>query len=333
MTSDSTSSQDAKIRLQTALLSLVASVLILAFKAAGAMVSGSSAALSDALESIVNVIAAGVALAVIRFVSAPADREHPYGHGKAEFLSASFEGGLIAFAAVIIFLESCRALWKGPELRELDLGLAFLAGAAVLNLLLGLYVGRVARRMNSEALQASGAHILSDVKTTVGVIFGLGLVKLTGWSWLDPVMAILVSLQLAWEGWRIVRRSLAGLIDEMDETSLESLSKAILRHRVPGVIELHHLRAIRSGGFHHIDAHLVVPEFWDVRHVHEVTHDFERKVVADYHFDGEFAFHLDPCRRAFCRLCDVVECPIRQHPFEKIASFDVKSLIGAPAVS
>lgn len=320
--------QDIADRRRAAWISLVASVLLLGLKGGAAWITGSTAVLSDALESIVNVVTAAVALGVIRFASEPADREHPYGHGKAEFVSAAFEGGLIVFAAIAISLEAFRSLWQGAELRELDLGLALVAAAAAANLVLGLYLRRVSRRANSETLAASSAHVLSDVKTTAGVLLALFLVRITGWTWIDPVLAVIVAGMLAWEGVRIVRRSFSGLIDATDVDSLEVLAQAIRQHRRPGVIEIHHLRAIRSGSFHHIDAHLVVPEFWDVVGVHDMTEDFERKVVADYPYDGEIAFHADPCRRKFCRVCDVAHCPVRQAPFEKLVDFNVANMIG-----
>lgn len=316
----------AKVRFGS-MVALIAGVVILLVKAWAYQVTGSAAVLSDALESIVNVVTAAVALALVRFSLAPADREHPYGHGKAEFVSAAFEGGLIFFAALAIILESARAFWAGPELRALDLGFGLMMVAALANLVLGLYLRRTAKSGNSQALAASSAHVLSDVKTTVGVAFGLVLVRLTGWTWLDPLAAGAVGLHLAWEGWRIVRTSFAGLLDEMDQGSLELLARAMESKRVPGIIEIHHLRTIRSGSFHHVDAHLVVPEFWNVARAHEAANTFEAGVVADYPFDGEIAFHLDPCQRRYCTNCDLEPCPVRQRPFERPRSFEVRELI------
>jgi divalent metal cation (Fe/Co/Zn/Cd) transporter len=129
------------------------------------------------------------------------------------------------------------------------------------------------------------------------------------------------------ESFKIVRRSVSGLTDEMDEKSLKELSEAIQKNVRPGIINIHLLRAIRSGNFHHIDAHLIVPEFWDVAKAHKVTHDFEKKVVSQYPYDGEFAFHLDPCGRKYCTACDVPDCPVRQSPFVKRYSFESDDMI------
>lgn len=320
----------AKLRNQAAWVSTIASVLIFGLKIGAYKITGSTAVLSDALESIVNVIASIVALFVVRYASQPADSEHPYGHGKAESFSSAFEGGLIFFAAIMIIGESAKALIYQEPTQKMEIGLVVVGAAALLNLVLGLYLKRTGKTHHSAALQASGAHVMSDVLTTAGVMVGLLLVMLTGLQWLDPVIAIGVGLQLAFSGFKIVRGSLGVLLDEQDEGILNDLSSSLEKNRSPGIIDIHHLRIIRSGSFHHVDAHLVVPEYWDISHVHEVTHEFERRVVQDYNFDGELAFHLDPCKKSYCAGCDVRECPIRVLPFQKTVLFTVKSLTAGP---
>ncbi|MGZ3768793.1 MAG: cation diffusion facilitator family transporter [Bdellovibrio sp.] len=320
----------ANIRKRASIISVVASCLIFLLKFGAYRLTGSTAILSDALESIVNVIAAVVAFFVIRFASQPADTEHPYGHGKAESFSSAFEGGMIFFAAVMIIGEAIKSLIYKELPRQLDIGIYVVTGASFLNLILGLYLKRVGEHQNSDALKASGAHVLSDVYTTVGVIAGLGLILLTKLDWLDPVIAILVGLQLGYTGSKIVRESLSILMDEQSPDVLENLTAALEKNRKMGIIDIHHLRTIRAGHFHHVDAHLVVPEYWDINRVHELTHEYESTVVNDYKFDGELAFHVDPCKRSFCKICSVPDCPVRQFPFEKPRSFTVKSLTDGP---
>lgn len=320
----------AQSRRQAALISLVASSAIFLLKYSAYWMTGSAAVMSDATESIVNVIAALIALFVIRFASQPADKEHPYGHGKAEYFSAAFEGGMIFFAALVIVYESIKALFVGQVLRQLDLGLTIIAFSALVNLVLGLYLKKVGQSSNSEALKASGVHVLSDVWTTIGVMIGLGLVWLTGLHWIDPIMAILVGLHLAWSGLGIVRESISALIDQVDMKAVEEITQVMQEHRKPGIIDIHHLKVIRSGAFHHIDAHLVVPEYWEVATAHSATHDFEEAVVAKYQYEGEIAFHLDPCRRSYCSSCDVFDCPLRQAEFKKRIEFTVESLTSGP---
>ncbi len=326
-----TSSIDMALRKKASILSLVVSVLVFSIKLYAYHMTSSTAVLSDALESIVNVVAALVALVVINYVAQPADKEHPYGHGKVEYFSAAFEGGLIVFAAILIAFQGIMALIRGHALSELQDGMLLVGFATLLNLFLGLYLKRVSKAQMSDALAASASHILSDVVTTVGIVVGLGLVMFTGWNWIDPLLAIGVSLHLVWEGVKIVRRSVSGLIDEVDVGSLKSLTEAFDRNRRAGIINIHNLKTIRSGSFHHVDAHLVVPEFWDIATVHEITLDFEKAVVKDYPFDGEIAFHLDPCLRKYCHMCELADCSIRQEKFKAFQKFVPEDLINGPA--
>ncbi|MBL7545258.1 MAG: cation transporter [Bdellovibrionaceae bacterium] len=314
-------------RLRVAKLNIAVSFVVLALKYTGYYFSGSSAIYSDAVETLINVLTAFTALVVIHFVAMPADENHPYGHGKLEFFSAAFEGGLVFFAAVSILIEGVQAFKVNQPLVQIETGMVFIFIASLVNFFMSLALKRVGEKEKSVTLIASSAHLMSDVYTTAGVLVGLFLVKLTGLIWIDAVVSFLVAAHLLVESYKIVRRSVSGLTDEMDSESLQELSEAIKKNVKPGVINIHLLRAIRSGNFHHIDAHLIVPEFWDVAKAHRFTDDFEKKVVEDYPYDGEFAFHLDPCGRKYCSYCDIDNCPVRQTAFVKHFSFDSHDII------
>lgn len=306
---------EKRLRLRAGITSLVVGSLLLATKFFAYWLTGSAAIYSDALESIANVVAAAFALAGLRFAAQPADREHPYGHGKIEYFSAVFEGGLISFAAVLIVWYAISDLVEGPKIGALDLGLALTVGAGVVNLLLGWYLVSAGRKSNSLTLIADGEHVISDFKTSVGVVLGLLLVRLTGIAWLDPVAALLVALNLGWTGARLVRHAAGGLLDEEDPLLLERVVAACEKTRVPGVIRIHRLRAIRFGRDTHADAHLIVPEFWTVEHAHEVVEDYERRVMEEPGIEGDIVFHTDPCHRRLCSVCDVEPCGLRREAF------------------
>src|ERR1041384_5371745 len=207
---------DDRVRRWAIALSLLISLALLAVKFQAYRLTGSTAILSDALESIVNVVAAIFALGALVFAGRPADRNHPYGHGKMEFLSAAFEGGLIAFAAVLIVYEVVQALLYGVSLRALDTGVAVVLGAGLVNLALGVYLVRTGRRYDSITLVADGRHVMADFYTSAGIVVGLLLVRVTGFGWLDPLVAAVVALNLLWTGLRLVRQAAAGLLDEED---------------------------------------------------------------------------------------------------------------------
>jgi cation diffusion facilitator family transporter len=303
------------VRLRAGLISLGVSIVLLAAKYEAYLLTGSTAILSDALESIVNVVAAVFALGGLIFAGRPADRNHPYGHGKIEFVSAAFEGGLIAFAALIIVYEVAQSLIHGVHVRQIESGLLITLGAGVVNLALGWFLLRSGRRHDSLTLIADGRHVLSDFYTSVGIVGGLLLVRATGIAWLDPLVAAVVALNLMWTGARLVRQAAGGLLDEEDTALLNRLLEVLRGYIGQGVIRVHHLRAIRAGRFNHVDAHLVVPEFWSLDQAHELAEDLARRVMNDVGADGELVFHTDPCHRVYCAMCDLDGCPVRREPY------------------
>ena len=319
--------EDARIRLRAGLISLTVALLMLAAKYQAYRMTGSTAVLSDALESIVNVVAAVFALGGLVFAGRPADRNHPYGHGKIEFVSAAFEGGLIAFASVVIVYEVVLILLAGAAVRQISAGVVIVLVTGLVNLVLGWYLVRTGRRYNSLTLVADGKHVIADFWTSAGVVVGLLLVQLTGLAWLDPLVALLVALSLMWTGFRLVRHAAGGLLDEEDPALLSRVLAALQRYVGHGVIRVHHLRAIRSGRFHHVEAHLVVPEFWSVERAHGVSEDVAARVIRDLGVEGEMVFHTDPCHRIYCADCDLEDCPIRREPFLKLTPLTLEEAV------
>lgn len=314
-------------------LSVLISIFVLSFKSFAYFKTHSQAIFSDALESIVNVVASIVALWVVHVSAEPADDEHPYGHGKLEYFSAAFEGGLVCFAGIMIIAEAIHALIVGAAISNFESGFLYSIIASLLNLFLGLYLKHIGKVYHSTALDSSGTHVLSDLWTTAGSLLGLGLVWLTGVLWIDAVSAILMAIFLLMTGYKVVRSAFGGLLDEHDRESLKQLAAVIERNRFPGIIDIHQTRIIRAGRFHHIDAHVVVPKFWDVSEAHSQTNQFEYEVVTDYHLEGEIAFHLDPCSSQYCGQCDLKNCPVRSQEFTKREPTTWESLTKKPLVT
>ena len=316
-----------RTRIRIAVLSISAGSLILALKYVAFRVSGSTALMSDAYESVVNVVAAVFALGAIVFAGKPADRNHPYGHGKIEHFSAVFEGGLIALAAVLIIYEAVTALIKGPKLENLGLGVAINLGAGCLNGLLGLFLVRMGRRQRSKALEADGHHIMSDFYTTLGIGAGLMLVKLTGLAWLDPVVALAVGLLLAYTGFRLVRESSAALLDQEDPEVLARLLEVMNKVRPTDVLAIHELRTLRSGRYTHVDIHIVLPEIYPIRKGHDLAEEFGRNALLEAGIEGELHTHVDPCAQLFCERCPLPDCPIRKEPMQSIRDLNMEEAV------
>jgi cation diffusion facilitator family transporter len=318
---------EERIRLWAVVLSLAVGGLLLGVKVLAYHLTRSSAVLADALESTTNVVAAGFAIGGVIFAGRPADRGHPYGHGKIEFFTAAFEGGLISFAAVLILYEAVRGFLHGEEIRQLDLGLLLILGSGLTNALLGWFLIRTGRRYHSLTLIADGKHVLSDFWTSFGVVAGLLLVRMTGMRWCDPAVAAAVGLNLAWTGGKLVRQAAGGLLDEEDPELLGKLVEALERVSHSGIIRISNLRAIRAGRFHHVDAHLIVPEFWDVEAAHRAAVSFEQRVMRTSRIVGEIVFHTCPCRRLFCAQCDLADCPVRREPFLRRPALTVEEAV------
>ncbi len=296
-------------------LSLAVGLAIFVGKFTAYALTGSSAVFADALESIINIVSACMLLFALALAAKPPDHDHPYGHGRIEFLSASIEGAAITFAALAILNESIRELIRGPQLASLDLGVAVLGVCTIGNAVLGRYLIRVGQATDSFALVADGRHILSDVWTSLGVIGGLLIVLTTGFVWADPLVAIVVALNVAREGVQLLRSSFSGLMDEADAGTLEAVVDTLDRNRRESWIDAHSLRSWRSGARRHIDLHLTVPRFFDVEQIHAIHTEIEASLLSDDPHGGDAVVHFDPCEASLCRHCRMSDCRIRETAF------------------
>jgi cation diffusion facilitator family transporter len=303
------------IRVMVAGFSVLAGLAILGPKYWAYRISGSAALMSDAIEGVVNVVAAVFALGAVIFAERPPDAEHPYGHGKIEHFSAAFEGGLISLAAALILWEAIDTLIHGSQIRNLEMGILVNVGAGLLNGLLGLFLVRMGRRHSSRAIEADGHHVLSDFWTTVGLALGLLIVRFTGLHWVDPLLAIGVSVLLAGTGFRLVRASSQALLDREDPELLARLVDVLNRIRPPDLIAVHELRTMRAGRSAYVDVHVVVPEFYEIRRAHDLAESVGTAVLAETGIEGQVHTHIDPCERAWCRSCRVEPCQVRVQPY------------------
>ncbi len=276
-------------------ISLAVSVLLMAAKFYTFHITRSSAVLSDALESIINIAAAGFAMVSIWMAAQPADSDHPYGHGKIEYFSAGFEGALIIVAAIGIFKTGLSHLVTPKPLVNLEMGLTILVGASFINLLLGIGLIKVGKKNDSFALIADGKHVLTDVYTSAGVVAGLFLVRYTGWMWMDGVIACLVGISILFTGLQLIRQSYSVLMHTSDPKLLETISQLLKENRNPNWIDVHQLRAWHSGNFVNIDLHLVLPRDFQLDQAHAEANSLEKVLVE--HFEGNAAVlvHMDPC--------------------------------------
>ena len=274
--------------------SLAAAVLLLGAKVTAAVVTGSSAIYSDAAESVVHFLAVCFAVWALRLAHKPADETHHFGHDKVSFLSAGFEGAMISAAALLIFYEAVRQMIFGVRIENLGFGVAVTAVAAVINLVLGLSLVAVGKRSGSPLLRANGMHVLTDVWSSVAVLVALGLYKSTGWVWWDPIAAMLAALNILRVGYKLIRESLGGLLDESDPMMEKNIRELLDREVAQRGLSYHNLRHRHSGRTHWIEFHLVFPDQLTVGEAHDSATEIEASIADLLRPNGRVISHLEP---------------------------------------
>lgn len=302
------------------------SVLLLAVKLTAWYITGSVAILTDALESIVNVVAGLIGVYSLYVSAKPMDSDHPYGHGKAEFISAAIEGVLITTAGLLIIYEAINNLIGSHEIKKLDYGIILVAITAVINYITGAICVKTGKKNNSLALISSGKHLQSDTWSTAGIVIGLVLLLITRLAWIDSVVAILFSFLLIFTGYEIIRSSVAGIMDETDTELLKEMVAKLNANRRENWIDLHNLRIIKYGSRLHLDCHLTVPWYLNVHEAHREIDALSNLVKNEYGEFVELFVHSDGCLDFSCRICTKTDCNVRKHTFEKKVEWTMENI-------
>ena len=320
-------SHNLKIRLLAAGISLFTGIVLTVVKFYTFSLTHSSAILSDALESIINIVAGIFVVMSIWLTSKPPDESHPYGHGKIEYFSAGFEGALIIIAAIGIFKIGLEHLLIPHQLPNIDAGLLLLGGTAIINLILGFGLIKVGRQTSSITLSADGKHILTDVYTSVGVVLGLIIVRITGLLWIDGAIACLVGLNILFTGKKLIQQSIAGLMDKSDPELLDRIAALLSRHKQKYWINIHQLRAWRAGDLINIDLHLVLPRDFSIIKAHDEARKLEIMLANNFDQKISVLVHMDPCDQPECLVCRRYQCSLRSHEAGGTLTWDRKNLI------
>lgn len=304
----------------------IAGVILFSIKLIAWYLTNSVAILTDALEGIVNVISAFIGLYSLYLSAQPKDRNHPYGHGKVEFISAALEGVMITFAGVWIIFEAINHLINPQKIKELDHGLFLIAFAALVNFIIGYLAVRKGKQNNSLALVASGKHLISDTFTTIGVVVGIIIIMLTNLLWLDSVVAMFFGAVIIFTGIKIIRKSVAGIMDEADEELLNKVITVINDNRSENWIDLHNLRIVKYGSKLQINCHVTVPWYFTVKQAHAEIDKIENIIETQFKHLVEFQTHTDYCESFSCPLCLKKDCHERQSEFTEQKRWNLKSV-------
>jgi divalent metal cation (Fe/Co/Zn/Cd) transporter len=313
------------LRIQYTLTGLT--IIVFALKVATFFITHSLSVLSDTLESVINIIATLVGSYSLYIASKPKDKDHPYGHGKAEFISSAFQGTLIIVVGCLIIYESIDSFIHPGTLHNLGNGFWILIVVALINIATALYVMRIGKKNNSMALITSGKLFLIDFFTTITVATGLLILMLTNIQKVDSIIAILLGLWVVYDGYKILRASLAGIMDEADMALLENVIEEINKNRIDSWIDLHNLRVIKYGPLLHIDCHLTMPWYLNVHEAHKVMDQFTDLIKRKFGDSVEFFIHTDGCMAFSCEICNLAACEKRQHSFKKKLNWNMENVL------
>ena len=303
------------------------SVFLLIVKFIAYYLTYSVSILTDAFESIVNVVAGFIGVYSLYIAAKPRDANHPYGHGKAEFLSAAIEGTLMLSAGGIIIFNAIRGFLYPLPLHKLDQGIYLITITALINFGAGFICVRKGRKNNSLALVASGKHLKLDSYTTLGITGALALIFYTGLFWIDSAVAIFFGLVGIYSGYKILRTSIAGIMDEADADLLKRMVNLLNTNRRENWIDLHNLRIIKYGTVLHLDCHLTVPWYLNVAEAHAEIDALGLLMRNEFGKSLELFVHSDPCLPFSCHICDKRNCNVRNHNFEKKITWTLDNIL------
>jgi cation diffusion facilitator family transporter len=307
------------LRKKAAYISLAVGIGMFIIKMTAYFITGSVAIFSDAAESVVHVAATAMALFSIILSSKPADESHLYGHGNIEYFSAGVEGFLIVLAAGFIIYQAVLDIITGPTLESLNIGVIFISAAGVVNLGLGFYLIRTGKKTNSITLVADGKHVLTDAYTSIGVIVGITLVIITDFVLLDPLLAIIVALNILFTGYKLIRESIGGLMLETNPAILKSFSDKLISMKKDYWIDIHELRYWQSGDRTYLDFHLILPYYFTIEQSHSEEKFIDEELEKDFP-NSQIKIHFDFCIPDLCKFCGYQKCEVRKE--EKSINFE-----------
>ncbi len=310
------------------LLAIIVGLLLMAAKFVAWWLTNSNAILTDALESIINVVAGGIALYSLILSMKPRDENHPYGHGKVEFISAGFEGGLIFIAGIIIIGKGIYNLIHPQEIGQIDTGIVLVAVSGLVNYMLGYLLQRQGQQSNSLILIADGKHLKSDAYSSLGLVAGLALIYFTKLAWVDNVTAIIFGGIILYTGFKLVRESVAGIMDEADYQLIDRLVRFLEENKADNWIDIHNFRVIKYGPTLHIDCHLTVPWYFQVRDSHREVEKMEQLISQNYATPVEMFIHVEPCEPpGACAICRKADCKVREVPHRASITWTLENIM------
>lgn len=312
---------------KTMLVILIIGIVLMVVKFVAFFITHSNAILTDALESIINVFAGSLALYSLYYASRPKDQDHPYGHGKMEYLSSGIEGGLILISGIAIIAKSCYGFIYPQQIHSLDIGLYLTLCTGACNFFMGRYLIQHGKINQSTAMIAEGKHLISDTISSIGIVIGLVIIYFTKLYWLDNLVALLAGLYICYMGYILLKESVTNLLDEADVEKLNMVIEMLNKNRREKWIDMHNLRVLKYGAHLHVDAHITLPWYDKLEDSHTEVSLVENLIKQQLGNELEFFIHADPCLPSSCPICAVTNCPVRKSEFVKRLDWTLENLL------
>ncbi len=306
---------------------LIFSILIMGVKFVAYIITHSNAILTDALESIINVVAGSFALFSVYYAAQPKDENHPYGHGKIEYLAVGIEGGLIIIAGGAIFIKSIMGFFHPKAIESVDIGVFISIFAGVANYFMGTFLIKKGKSHNSSLMVADGKHLMTDTVSSIGLIIGLIIIYYTKIYWLDNLIAIFFGVYIFVTGYKLLKESVNNLLDEADYEQLNTVVEILNSNRREKWIDMHNLRVLKYGSHLHIDAHITLPWYDNLEASHAEVTAVENLITDKLEGEVEFFIHADPCLPLSCPICPRKDCSVRKGVFVKQLIWNLENML------
>lgn len=316
-----------KIKIKTMKLVLTTSFILMVLKFFAYFITNSSAILTDAIESIVNILAGSFALYSLYYAAKPKDEDHPYGHGKIEFLSTGVEGGMVTLAGAAMFIKGIFAFLNPHELQNLDIGLGISVFSGIVNYFLARLLIKKGTKFHSSTLIADGKHLLTDTWSSVGLVIGLIVIYFTQLYWIDSLITVGLGAVIVYTGINLVKESIFNLLDKADYVKIEHLISVLNSKRNPSWIDIHNLRVVKYGSVVHVDCHMTLPWYYTLEESHKEVDDLDKLATTEFSHEIEFFIHADPCLPKSCSICEMKDCTVRKNDFVKRLEWNMSNVL------
>jgi len=314
-------------KINTMKLTLIVGFLLMGLKFLAYYLTQSSAILTDAIESIVNVLAGSFALYSLYYAAKPKDEDHPYGHGKIEFLSTGVEGGMVTLAGVAMTIKGLSAFFNPHDLQNIDIGLGISFFSGIVNFLLARVLIKKGTALNSSTMVSDGKHLLTDTWSSAGLVLGLIVIYFTNLFWIDYVITIGLGIFISITGFKLIQESIFNLLDKADYGKIEHLISVLNTKRNPSWIDIHNLRVVKYGSVVHVDCHMTLPWYYTLEESHKEVDDLDKLATTEFSHEIEFFIHADPCLPKSCSICEMKDCKVRKNDFVKRLKWNMSNVL------